>query len=73
MTQTRDGFKIAEEDLRLRGPGEFYAPTEAECPNSYRRHRTYMEFLTEPERPRSSASNPTRRLCPSQNAPCSAP
>lgn len=24
MTETNDGFKIAEEDLRLRGPGEFF-------------------------------------------------
>ena len=24
MTQTGDGFKIAEEDLRLRGPGDFF-------------------------------------------------
>ena len=24
MTQTADGFKIAEEDLRLRGPGDFF-------------------------------------------------
>lgn len=24
MTSTNDGFRIAEEDLRLRGPGEFY-------------------------------------------------
>ncbi|MBN1794722.1 MAG: ATP-dependent DNA helicase RecG [Candidatus Omnitrophica bacterium] len=24
MTETTDGFKIAEEDLRLRGPGEFF-------------------------------------------------
>lgn len=24
MTQTSDGFKIAEEDLRLRGPGDFF-------------------------------------------------
>ena len=24
MTQTTDGFKIAEEDLRLRGPGDFF-------------------------------------------------
>ncbi len=24
MTRTRDGFKIAEEDLRLRGPGDFF-------------------------------------------------
>ena len=24
MTRTADGFKIAEEDLRLRGPGDFF-------------------------------------------------
>ena len=24
MTKTTDGFKIAEEDLRLRGPGDFF-------------------------------------------------
>jgi ATP-dependent DNA helicase RecG len=24
LTETGDGFKIAEADLRLRGPGEFY-------------------------------------------------
>ena len=24
MTQTGDGFRIAEEDLRLRGPGDFF-------------------------------------------------
>ncbi len=24
MTKTADGFKIAEEDLRLRGPGDFF-------------------------------------------------
>ena len=24
MTRTNDGFKIADEDLRLRGPGDFF-------------------------------------------------
>jgi ATP-dependent DNA helicase RecG len=28
MTGTNDGFKIAEEDLRLRGPGEFFGTSQ---------------------------------------------
>jgi ATP-dependent DNA helicase RecG len=32
MTKTRDGFVIAEEDLRLRGPGEFLGTRQSGAP-----------------------------------------
>jgi ATP-dependent DNA helicase RecG len=35
MTQTTDGFRIAEEDLRLRGPGEFYGTRQSGMPELY--------------------------------------
>src|SRR4029453_18406553 len=32
MTETTDGFQIAERDLELRGPGDFFGPLKAGLP-----------------------------------------
>src|SRR4029434_4759301 len=38
MEQTRDGFRLAEIDLELRGPGEFFGPPQRWTPTLKRAH-----------------------------------
>ncbi len=55
MTETTDGFRIAEEDLRLRGPGEFYGTKQSGLPtfrfgDILRDEETLIEARKEAER-----------------------
>jgi ATP-dependent DNA helicase RecG len=51
MTETTDGFRIAEEDLRLRGPGEILGAKQAGVPQlRYGDLRQHTELLLEARR-----------------------
>jgi ATP-dependent DNA helicase RecG len=53
METTNDGFKLAEEDLRLRGPGEYFGTRQSGMPDLKVAQLTDVELI---EQARSEAS-----------------
>lgn len=71
MSSTSDGFAIAEEDLKLRGPGDFFGSRQHACrrfasPTS----RAIYRSCTRHSPPPNSSLPPTPR---SKITPCSKP
>lgn len=50
MKSTVDGFKIADEDLKMRGPGDFFGARQHGLPNLKMASLTDSEILTESHR-----------------------
>lgn len=50
MTKTTDGFKIADEDLKMRGPGDFFGSRQHGLPNMKMASLTDSALLTEAHR-----------------------
>ena len=46
IEETHDGFKLAEEDLRLRGPGEFFGTRQSGLPDLQVTNLTDVSVLT---------------------------
>lgn len=57
MTETTDGFKIADEDLRLRGPGDFFGSRQHGLPDL-----KIADMMTDGEAIRESQSAATQLL-----------
>jgi ATP-dependent DNA helicase RecG len=50
MEETNDGFKIAEEDLKLRGPGEFFGTKQSGLPELKMAHILYDKEILQKAR-----------------------
>ena len=50
LTQTCDGFRIAEEDLRIRGPGQFFGVEQSGLPELKAYDFSDTELLAEARR-----------------------
>ncbi len=50
MTKTTDGFKIADEDLKMRGPGDFFGARQHGLPNMKMASLTDSALLNEAHR-----------------------
>ena len=61
ICQTNDGFRIAEEDLKLRGPGDFFR-SEATWPADDENRRTFGKYDT-------GGSNACSRIVNFKNRP----
>ncbi len=75
MVRTNDGFQIAELDLELRGPGEFFGTHQAGMPR-FRRRQPHPRPADSGSRQARSRSGPRRSglgHLPAGNRPCRPP
>ena len=69
LCKTTDGFKIAEEDLKLRGPGDFFGSRQSGLP-AFRVANLSMDLQT--LKPLPGGSIPKARPIPPRESPCAA-
>ena len=74
MVRTSDGFEIAEKDLELRGPGEFFGTKQAGMPSlrvaNLIRDRKLLELAKREARALAGRQPPKRQRPRKSAAPC---